>query len=338
VAAALLAGLLIATGTRTGAAVAALFLLLSVLLDRVDGMLARARRTVTAFGAWLDVTSDRLREAALVIGLAVGAAQFGTPRWGLATAVLAALALAHLAAAASRTARGWGGRPVPIRLPLDRVDEPDLPPVPPPPGRPVPAWLPFSVSRGDGAVLTVVGLLVLPTDQLLAVLVVAAGASAVAGLLYVGAPRPLPAAQAELLEQADPGPVARLVGRQDPQLSLVRRTLATRAAAWVPPFTWVVESAVVLIAAVVAQPEALPITLAWIGVVAFHRLDIATRQRVLGSSPPAWIGAVGLGALGRSLVVVVLAVLGVLTIGLAAGAVVLGVLYAAESSGRFAER
>jgi hypothetical protein len=114
--------------------------------------------------------------------------------------------------------------------------------------------------------------------------------------------------------------------------------LATRAAAWVPPFTWVVESAVVLIAAVVAQPEALPITLAWIGVVAFHRLDIATRQRVLGSSPPAWIGAVGLGALGRSLVVVVLAVLGVLTIGLAAGAVVLGVLYAAESSGRFAER
>jgi len=338
VAAALLAGLLIATGTRTGAAVAALFLLLSVLLDRVDGMLARARRTVTAFGAWLDVTSDRLREAALVIGLAFGAAQFGTPRWGLATAVLAALTLAHLAAAASRTARGWGGTPVPIRLPLDRLEEPALPPIPPPPGRPVPAWLPFSVSRGDGAVLTVVGLLVLPADNLLAVLAVVAGVSAVAGLLYVGAPRPLPAAQAELLEQADPGPVARLVGRQDPQLSLLRRALATRAAAWVPPFTWVVESAVVLVAAAVAQPDALPITLAWIGVVAFHRLDISTRQRVLGSAPPAWIGAVGLGALGRSLVVVVLAVLGVLTVGLAAGAVLLGVLYAAESSGRFAER
>lgn len=111
VAAALLSGLLTATGTRTGAAVAALFLLLSVLLERVDGMLARARRTVTAFGARLDVTSDRLREGALVIGVAIGAAQFGTPRWGLATAVLAALTRAHLAAAASRTARGSGEIP-----------------------------------------------------------------------------------------------------------------------------------------------------------------------------------------------------------------------------------
>ncbi len=338
VAAALLAGLLIATGTRTGAAVAALFLLLSVLLDRVDGMLARARRTVTALGAWLDVTSDRLREAALVIGLAIGAAQFGTPRWGLATVVLAALTLAHLAAAASRTARGWGGNPVPIRLPLDRLDEPELPPVPPPPGRPVPAWLQFSVSRGDGAVLTVVGLVVLAPAQLLTALAVVAGASAVAGLVFVGAPRPLLAAQGELFEQADPGPVAQLVGRQDPQLSLLRRAVATRAAAWVPPFTWVVESAVVLVAAAVAQPDALPITLAWIGVVAFHRLDISTRQQVLGSAPPAWIGAVGLGAFGRGLVIAVLAVLGVLTVGLAAGAVILGVLYAAESSGRFAER
>ncbi len=338
VAAALMAGLLISTGTRTGAAVGALFLMASVLLDRVDGVLARARRTVTAFGAWLDVTSDRLREAALVIGLAIGAAQFGDPRWGLATAVLALLTVAHLAAAASRTARGWGGSPVPIRLPLDRLEEPPMPAVPPPPGRPVPAWLPFSVSRGDGAVLTVVGLVVLPPAQLLAVLAVVAGVSALVGLLYVGAPRPLPAAQRQLFELADPGPVGRLVGRQDPQFSLLRRTLATRVAAWVPPATWVVESAVVLVAAAVAQPEAMPITLAWIAVLAFHRIDIATRQSVLGAAPPTWLGVVGLGALGRSVLVVLLAALGVLAEGLAVAAVILGVLYAAESAGRFAER
>jgi hypothetical protein len=59
---------------------------------------------------------------------------------------------------------------------------------------------------------------------------------------------------------------------------------------------------------------------------------------VLGTSPPIWLGVLGLGALGRSLLVVVLAGLGVLAWGLAIGAVVLGVLYAAESSGRFAER
>jgi hypothetical protein len=102
--------------------------------------------------------------------------------------------------------------------------------------------------------------------------------------------------------------------------------------------TWVAESAVVLVAAAVAQPEALPITLAWIGVLAFHRIDIATRLQVLGSGPPTWLGVVGLGALGRAVFVVLLAALAVLGEGLAAGAVILGVLYAAESSGRFAER
>lgn len=338
VAAALMAGLLISTGTRAGAAIAALFLLASVLLDRVDGVLARARRTVTDFGAWLDVSADRLREAALVIGLAIGAAQFETPRWGLATVVLAALALAHLAAAASQTARGWGQTPVPIRLPLDRLDEPELPAVPPPTGRAVPRWLPFSVSRGDGAVLTVIGLVVLPPAPLLALLVALSSVSALACLLYVGAPRPLPAAQRQLLELADPGALSRFVGRQDPQLSLIRRTLTTGLAAWVPPSTWVAESSVVLVAAVVAEPAALPITLAWVGVLAFHRLDIATRQRVLGSAPPAWLGVIGLGALGRAVLVVLLAALGVLAEGLAVAAVTLGVLYAAESSARFAER
>ncbi|MCZ3387728.1 MAG: hypothetical protein LH645_01090 [Actinomycetia bacterium] len=97
---------------------------------------------------------------------------------------------------------------MPIRLPLDRLDEPVLAALPPPPGRPVPPWLPFSVSRGDGAVLTVVGLLVLPFAQLLAVLAVFAGASAVAGLVFVGALRPPPAAQREFLDQPDPGPMA----------------------------------------------------------------------------------------------------------------------------------
>lgn len=335
---ALMAGLLISTGTRTGAAVAALFLLLSVLLDRVDGILARARRTVTTFGAWLDVATDRLREAALVIGLALGAAQAGTSRWALAAAVLAVLTIAHLAADASRSARGWGGSPVPIRIPLDRLDEPELPTLPPPAGRPLPRWLPFSVSRGDGAALVVVGLLALQPPPLLAVLAALAGLSALGCLLLVGAPRPLAAAQRELFEQADPGPLARLVSRQDPQLSVLRRALTTRGAAWIPPSTWALETSVALAAAAVVAPDALPITIAWVGVLAFHRIDIATRQRVLGASPPTWLGVIGLGALGRSTLVLVLAALGVLSEGLALGAVFLGVVYAAESSGRFADR
>jgi phosphatidylglycerophosphate synthase len=338
VASALLAGLLIATGTQTAASLAAAFLLLSVLLDRVDGMLARARRTVTPFGAWLDVTSDRLREAALVIGLAFGAAETSTPRWALAGAVLALLTLSHLAAAANRTARGWGGSPTPVRLPLDRLDEPALPVVPPPSGRPVPVWLPFSVSRGDGAVVAIIGLVVLSPATLLTVLAVLATLSAVVCGLLVGAARPLPAAQRQLLALADPGPLALLVGRQDAQLSLLRRLVATPIAAWVPPATWAIESAAVLAAAAWAEPEALPVTLAWIGVLSFHRMDVATRLRELGATVPTWLEVIGLGAFGRAVLVMVLAAAGSLTWGLAIGAVVLGVVYAAESSGRFAER
>ena len=338
VVAALLSGLLIATGTRMGAAVAAFFLLISVLLDRVDGLLARARRTVTPFGAWLDVTTDRLREAAVVIGIGVGVAELSSPRWALASAVLATLTLAHLAAASSRTARGWGGSPTPVRLPLDRLDEPPMPAVPPPPGRPIPAWLPFSISRGDGAVVAVLGLLLLPPDLLLVVLAVLAGVSALACLLLVGVARALPAAQRQLVALADPGPLALVVGRQDPQLSLLRRLAATAFAAWVPPATWVVEVASVLVITAWADAEALPVTLAWVGVISFHRIDVATRLRVLGTPPPDWLDVLGLGALGRVVFVALCAAAGVLTTGLAAGAIVLGVVYATESSGRFADR
>jgi hypothetical protein len=210
--------------------------------------------------------------------------------------------------------------------------------VPPREGRPVPGWLPFSISRGDGAVLVVVALILLEPAALLALLAVLSGLSAIGCLLLVGAPRPLAAAQRELFELADPGPLARLVDQQDPHLSVLRQVLSTRAAAWVPPLTWVVEATVVLVAAGTVEPAALPVAIAWIAVLAFHRLDIATRQRVLGSSPPAWLGVIGLGSFGRVVLVILLAAVGELAWGLAVGSVLLGVLYAAESSGRFADR
>ena len=335
---ALLSGLLIASGTRVGAILAAAFLLFSVILDRVDGLLARARRTTSPLGAWLDATADRLRELALVIGLAIGAAQSADPRWALAGAVLALLTVSHLAAAANRTARGWGGAPSPVRLALDRLDEPAMPAVPPAPGRGVPAWLPFSVSRGDGAIIAVVGLILFSPAVLLAVLAAFAMLSAVICGLLVGAVRPLASAQRQLLALADPGPLAQLVGRQDAQLSLLRRLLNTSVAAWVPPLTWAIESTVVLAAAAWADPDVLPVTLAWIGVIAFHRLDVATRLRELGETVPVWLEVVGLGAIGRAVFVVLLAAAGGLMWGLAGGAVVLGVIYAAESAGRFSER
>jgi hypothetical protein len=198
--------------------------------------------------------------------------------------------------------------------------------------------LPFSISRGDGAVATVLGLVLLHPDVLLVALAVLASASAVTCLLLVGVARALPAAQRQLVALADPGPLALVVGRQDPQLSLLRRLAATPLAAWVPPATWCIEVSAVLVITAWSDAEALPVTLAWVGVLSFHRRDVATRLRVLAVPPPQWLDVLGLGALGRVAFVALCAATGLLTAGLAGGAIALGVLFSTESSGRFAER
>ncbi|MFD0685397.1 CDP-alcohol phosphatidyltransferase family protein [Actinomadura fibrosa] len=100
----LLAAVWFSDGTRTGMIAGALLLYTSFVLDCVDGQLARYTRAESAFGAWLDVLSDRVKESAVYAGLAVGAlaAAPGSPVyagdvWGLAVAAVALLAVRHLA-------------------------------------------------------------------------------------------------------------------------------------------------------------------------------------------------------------------------------------------------
>ncbi|HEX5017674.1 MAG TPA: CDP-alcohol phosphatidyltransferase family protein, partial [Actinomycetes bacterium] len=84
---ALFAGVLVSTGTAIAMVTGAAMLLASVIFDRIDGVLTRARRTASPFGAWLGATTDWFREAAVVIGLAVGAAAVAAPKWALACGV-----------------------------------------------------------------------------------------------------------------------------------------------------------------------------------------------------------------------------------------------------------
>jgi hypothetical protein len=225
--------------------------------------------------------------------------------------------------------------PLPVRLPLDRVDEPVG--VAAGSGERTTPWgWWLDIGAGEGALLTAVAVVVLSPDVLLLVLAVIGALVAIVSLALVGVLRPGRSEQEALYELADPGLLARLVDRQDPQLSLLRRALATPLAAWLPPMTWVIESAAVLVA-VSIDSDALPISLAWIAVVAFHRLDVGTRLTKLGTPAPAWLGLISLGSLGRAVLVVAFAALGVLTSALAVGAVVLGVIFASESAMRFAD-
>ena len=76
-------------GTTGWLIIGALLLQVSLAIDCVDGETARYTRRFTALGAWLDATTDRVKEYAVYAGLALGAARTGDPVWTLAAATLA---------------------------------------------------------------------------------------------------------------------------------------------------------------------------------------------------------------------------------------------------------
>ena len=91
----LAAAALFATGALWAVVAGAVLLQISLILDCVDGEVARYTRQFTAFGAWLDAVTDRVKEFAVYAGLAVGAARFGDDVWLLACSALALLVVRH---------------------------------------------------------------------------------------------------------------------------------------------------------------------------------------------------------------------------------------------------
>ena len=59
----------------------AVLLQLSIIIDCVDGELARYNRTFSALGAWLDAITDRIKEYLVFFALAYGAAKSGRDLW-----------------------------------------------------------------------------------------------------------------------------------------------------------------------------------------------------------------------------------------------------------------
>ena len=91
-----LAAVLFGTGVYGGLLAGAVLLQVSLVLDCVDGEIARATRTFSAFGAWLDASLDRVKEYGALAGLAVGAARDGHDLWLLALAGMALQTARHV--------------------------------------------------------------------------------------------------------------------------------------------------------------------------------------------------------------------------------------------------
>jgi hypothetical protein len=93
----LLAAYFFAQGDTASLIVGALLLQLSIVVDCVDGELARYTRTFSELGAWLDAITDRVKEYVVFLGLAYGAfVQNGSNLWLLAVLLMILQTFRHL--------------------------------------------------------------------------------------------------------------------------------------------------------------------------------------------------------------------------------------------------
>jgi phosphatidylglycerophosphate synthase len=74
----------------------AILLQLSIIVDCVDGELARYTRKFSKLGAWLDAVTDRVKEYTVFLGLAYGASLDGKALWIPAMAMMAIQTFRHL--------------------------------------------------------------------------------------------------------------------------------------------------------------------------------------------------------------------------------------------------
>ncbi len=97
----LAAALAFATGSWPWIVVGALLLQVSLVIDCVDGEVARASRRFSSLGAWLDASTDRVKEFAAYAGLAFGASRmdltvFGVDVWWIAIAMMVLQTVRHV--------------------------------------------------------------------------------------------------------------------------------------------------------------------------------------------------------------------------------------------------
>lgn len=125
----------------------------------------------------------------------------------------------------------------------------------------------------------------------------------------------------------DDGPLAAWVGTK-----IGAPSEGIAALGWVvPPLLRLLDYGALVALTRLADADALPSCFALLGVLAFHHYDTVYRLRHQRVPPPAWVLAVGGGWDGRLLVASLLALGGVLGLGLLAASVGLGLVYATES-------
>ena len=92
----LVASGLAAVDNRWAWVAAAVLLQVAIVIDCVDGEIARFTRRFSALGAWLDAVGDRIKEYSLIAAVAVVAERRGTDLWVLAIVAMVLITARHL--------------------------------------------------------------------------------------------------------------------------------------------------------------------------------------------------------------------------------------------------
>ncbi len=336
----LVIGLLAATGFavggRAGLVTGAVLLQVSLVVDCVDGEVARYRRAFTALGAWLDASTDRVKEYACYAGLAVGAATAGpgVDLWLLAAAMMGLQTTRHTTDYLFTLVRNVR-EGVPTSVPLDQVD--DVPLGPLPPDEPVaerPAvrwfkkviylpiaerWLVISLAAAFGSPAWVFGALLTLATLALAY---TTSVRAVRSRSW-GAESATEREREVVRSQLDRGPLAAALAR-----GLPWRLPMGRFAWLLPGAVRAAEFATLILVVHAVDPGAMPATFALLFAVAYHHYD-ALYRALNGLAPAGAVRALGLGVEGRLLVIGALSLAGSAAIsrGVPVLAVLLGGLF-----------
>lgn len=314
-----------ATGRWPWIVVGALALQLSLVVDCVDGEVARATRKFTALGAWLDASTDRVKEFAAYAGLAIGASRMdltvlGIDVWWIAIVLIVLQTTRHVSDYDFARIQRLREATVPAVDIRETGDGRDV-------GRGGLAVAMDASARMNrrSAVRWAKKVIHMPIGErwlLISVLAIIAGpAWALGGLLiaalvalaYVLVGRvtrtltwsgPSPGDGAQVLRnQLDAGPIAALIARVIPSS---RPHLAGRFAWSVPVVLRAFELGAIAALLIWGSASNLIIAFWIVFAIAYHHYDVMYRS-LQGAAPPRWLTWLGFGWDGRILVIVIVA-------------------------------
>ena len=314
----LLAAASFAAGNRWFLVLGAILLQLSLVIDCVDGEVARATRRFSTLGAWLDASTDRVKEYAAYAGLAAGAVVMGVDSWrawSLALILMVVQTARHMGdynfaaiqrireiglpfAAINDPQDPWGSQSGAIALSTQINSRPFI------------RWFKKVIHMPIGErwlVLSVAAIIFNGYWALLALLVLTSFA-----WLYTLVGRVLrtlrwshePAGVQLIADQLDAGP---LLG------SLPQRFKFSPTSRWnwsYPMLLRVGELGLVAAIAIYVFPQWETLAFGYLFIVAFHHYDNLYRA-LGGSRAPRWITWSALGVDGRTLIIGIAALLGI---------------------------